>query len=64
MQPIVADSIWPVEMPFRAWTRVGPKNHILGVGLWAWTPIGRGNILGGGGALVMLSYVKLLWPFV
>ena len=33
----------PIQMPFGRWTRVGPKNHMLGKGR---IPPGEGTILG------------------
>ena len=35
-----AETAEPVEMPFAAWTRVGPTNHYLGPG-----PPGEGAVL-------------------
>jgi len=43
-QPLnCAKTTEPVEMPFRVWTWVGPRNHVVGRGL---DPPGKGAVLG------------------
>ena len=47
-----------IEMPFRLWTRVGPRNHVLGGG--PDLPRGKGRAFRGEAPPVMRPFVKIL----
>ena len=63
----------PIEMPFRLWIRVGPRNRVVD---WSPDPNGKGQFDGKRAAhckvlglyrpcaAAMQPFVKLLWPLV
>jgi len=45
----------PIEMPFRFWTRIGSRNHVLDGG--PDLPLGRGNL---GEGVPTVKYMEIL----